>query len=137
VRWLVDTNVLSELRKGERCSPRVAAWAEAAGRSLYTSVLVIGEIRRGIERLRRKDRKQAAVLEGWLERVRTEFAGRLFDVDERVAEEWGRMSVPDPIPVVDGLLVATAKVHGLTLATRNTFQIAGTGVAFVNPFSPP
>jgi hypothetical protein len=102
---------------------------------LHTSVLVIGEIRRGIDLLRRRDRQQAASLERWLERVRGEFAGRLFDVDERVAEEWGRLNVPDPLPVVDGLLVATAKVHGLTLVTRNTAQIARTGVPLLNPFS--
>lgn len=136
--WLVDTNVLSELRKGERTDANVARWATASPpEAFHTSVLVIGEIRRGIERLRRRDQRQADVLERWLEQVRLAFGPRILAVDERIAETWGRMSVPDPLPVVDGLLAATAKVHGLTLATRNLADIARTGVAAVNPFTSP
>lgn len=136
MKYLLDTNVLSELRKGDRCQPHVAKWASVADpEDFHTSVLVIGEIRRGVERIRRKDRRQAAVLEGWLERVRTAFADRIFVVDERIAEEWGRMSVPDPLPVIDGLLAATAKVYGLTLATRNVANVTRTGVPVIDPFS--
>lgn len=135
MRWLVDTNVLSELRKGDRCHPHVAAWARRAPpEALFTSVLVLGEIRRGVERLRRRDPRQARVLARWLERVRSAFAGRILDVTDEVAEQWGKAEVPDPLPVVDGLLAATAKVHGLTLATRNVADVAGTGVPVVNPF---
>jgi hypothetical protein len=131
----LDTNVLSEVRKGRRCHPRVAHWIESAdAEDLATSVLVVGEIRRGIERLRSKDGAQARVLEKWLERVRVEFAGRILDVDERVAEEWGRLNVPNPVPVVDGLLAATAKIHGLTLATRNVTEVTRTGASVMNPF---
>lgn len=135
MKWLLDTNVLSELRKAERCDPRVARWAAAREpEALYTSVLVLGEIRRGIERLRRKDVRQARALAGWLEQVRLAFAGRILEVTEDVAEEWGRLDVPDPRPVVDGLLAATAKVNGLTLVTRNESDVAGTGVQVLNPF---
>jgi toxin FitB len=137
MKWLLDTNVLSEIRKADRCDPHVASWvSQSPPEAFYTSVLVLGEIRRGVDRVRRKDRRQGRVLEGWLERIRLELAGRILDVDERVAEEWGRMSVPDPLPVVDGLLAATAKVHGMTLATRNTGQVARTGVALIDPFVP-
>lgn len=136
--YLLDTDVLSELRKGGRCDANVARWATSADpEDFRTSVLVIGEIRRGVERIRRRDRRQAGALAAWLEQVRVAFAGRILDIDERIAEEWGRMSVPDPIPAIDGLLAATARVHGLTLATRNVADVARTGVAFLDPFTPP
>lgn len=135
MRWLLDTNVLSELRKGERCDPAVARWADGVSdESMYTSVLVLGEIRRGVERLRRKDAAQAKLLGRWLEQVRVAFAGRILEVTEQVAEEWGRLDVPDPRPVVDALLAATAKVNGLTLVTRNTSDFASMGVEVHNPF---
>lgn len=93
-----------------------------------------GEIRAGIERLRRRDEAGAASLEAWLVQVETGFGARTIPVSREVAETWGRMSVPDPLPVVDGLLAATAKVHGLILVTRNTKDVIRTGVALLNPF---
>lgn len=136
MKWLLDTNVLSELRKGARCDPAVARWADGVpNESMYTSVLVLGEIRRGVERLRRKDAKQARRLALWLEQVRMAFAGRILEVTEQVAEEWGRLDVPDPRPVIDALLAATAKVNGLTLVTRNTVDFASPGVEVLNPFT--
>lgn len=135
MKYLLDTNVLSELRKGTRCDAHVARWADAApSNSLFVSVLVLGEIRRGVERLRRKDPKQAKRLGAWLEQVKGAFAGRILGVDEAVAESWGSHDVPEPKPVVDGLLAATARVHGLTLVTRNTADFKRTGVAVLNPF---
>lgn len=135
MKWLIDTNVLSELRKGARCDPVVARWADGvSNESMHTSVLVLGEIRRGVERLRRRDTKQAKALARWLEQVRFAFAGRILEVSEQVAEEWGRLDVPDPRPVIDALLAATAKVHGLTLVTRNTVDFASIGVEVFNPF---
>lgn len=133
--YLLDTNVLSELRKGRRCDPRVFRWFSAVSdEDLFLSVLVIGEIRRGIERIRRRDAPSARTLDAWLRRLLAGHRGRILSVDEVIAEEWGRLSVPDPIPVVDGLMAATARVHGLTLATRNVRDVARTGVACVNPF---
>ena len=135
--YLLDTNVLSELRKGRRCDPNVARWALSVPRSsLHTSLLVLGEIRRGVERIRRKDQGQARVLEGWLEQVRRTFAGRILGLDEAVVDLWGRMAVPDPVPVVDGLLAATARRHGLVLVTRNVADVRRTGAQLLNPFEP-
>ena len=135
MRFLVDTNVLSELRKGRRCHPNVARWATSHPTGeLFTSVLVLGEIRHGIEHARRGDADRALVLDRWLESVRRAFEGRILPIDQAVAEEWGRMGVPDPIPVVDGLLAATARINGLTLATRNVADLARTGASVIDPF---
>lgn len=136
--YLIDTNVISELRKGNRADSNVTAWfAELAEEETFLSVLTLGEIRRGIGSIRRRDAKAAAQLESWLGRVAEQHQDRLLPVDRAIAEEWGRMGVPDPLPVVDGLLAATAKVLGLTLATRNVADIARTGVSYVNPFTTP
>ena len=102
---------------------------------LYLSVLVIGEIRQGIEGLRRRDPLQAGRLEVWLAGLRRDYAGRILPVDMEVAEEWGRMNAPDPISSRDGLMAATAKVRGMTFVTRNTADVERTGVALLNPFS--
>ncbi len=132
--FLVDTNVISEARKPNG-HPKVRAWfGSVRGIDLYLSVLVIGEIRQGIERLRRRDASQADVYEAWLARLRRDYADRILPITGDVAEEWGKINVPDPVPVIDGLLAATAKVHGLTLVTRNTTEIARTGVRLLNPF---
>jgi len=95
----------------------------------------VGEIRRGVERIRRRDARSARVLEAWLRRLVAEHSDRILPIDDAVAEEWGRLNVPDPIPVIDGLMAATARVHGLTLATRNLKDIKRTGAACVNPFA--
>jgi hypothetical protein len=136
VTYLLDTNVVSELRKGGRGDRSLIAWiSTVAPKALYTSVLVIGELRRGIEGIRRRDDRQAKAYENWLEQVRLAFAGRILDIDERIAEEWGRLNVPDPLPAIDGLLAATAKVHSLALATRNVADVFRTGVSTIDPFS--
>ncbi len=133
--YLLDTNVVSELRKGARCDSAVAQWITSVpDEHLHLSVLVIGEIRRGIDSLRRRDPSAANKLDGWLSGLRRDFADRILPVDEEVAETWGRLNVPDPLPAVDGLLAATAQVHGLTLATRNTSDVARSGVDWINPF---
>jgi predicted nucleic acid-binding protein len=133
--YLLDTNVISELRKGERANAAVSAWFEGlADEEIFISVLTVGEIRRGIESIRRRDPNGAAALDGWLARVVEAHRSRIIQIDRAVAEEWARLNVPDPLPVVDGLLAATAKVADLTLATRNVADIEGTGVAILNPF---
>lgn len=135
MKFLLDTNVVSELRKGARADRKVAAWFHGlAPDELFLSVLVVGELRRGIERIRRRDPKTAQALDRWLAGLAAGFEDRILPVDLRVAEEWGRMNVPNPLPVLDALMAATAKVHGFVLATRNVKDVASTGVTTVNPF---
>jgi predicted nucleic acid-binding protein len=127
--------VVSDARKA-RGNPGVKRWiAEIDSDELFLSVLVVGEIRQGIERLQRRDPNQAKVFERWLATLRRDHGDRVLPVTTSIAEEWGRLNVPDPLPVVDGLLAATAKVHGLTLVTRNTAQVKRTGAQLLNPFS--
>lgn len=135
MRFLIDTNVISEVRKQSRCDPNVAAWyASIDDGDLYLSVLVMGEIRRGIELARRHDPAKAAALEAWLNEVDAAFGERILPVDRAVTDEWGRMSARRPIPVIDGLLAATAKVHRMTLVTRNSGDVAGLGATVLDPF---
>ena len=101
---------------------------------LYLSVLVLGEIRRGVELVRPRNSDKATALENWLKEVVNAFQHRLLTIDSAVAVRWGRMNVKRTLPVVDGLLAATAIVHGLTLATRNASDIVDTGATVVNPF---
>ena len=133
--YLLDTNVVSELRK-KAPHPRVAAWHATHSQAVvYLSTLVVGEIRRGIDRLRPRDPKQADILERWLSGLTASYRERLLPVTAQVAEEWGRMSAAtQPPPIIDGLMAATAAVHSLTLVTRNVADVARTGVPVVNPF---
>jgi len=136
VSFLVDTNVVSEARKPAG-DPHVKAWmASVSGSELYLSVLVVGEIRQGIERLRRRDPAQAAVYERWLSILRRDYADRIIPITEEIAEEWGRLNVPDSLPTADSLMAASARVMGLTFVTRNTADVARTGVPLLNPFEP-
>lgn len=133
--YLIDTNIISEIRKGNRCNPMVADWwATIAEDQLYLSVLVIGEIRKGVELARVRDPQKAAVLERWLGEVTSAFADRVLPVSTDVAEEWGRMNAIRPVPVIDALLAATAKIGRLTLVTRNEADVAGLGAEVLNPF---
>lgn len=135
--FLIDTNIISEIRKGDRCDAAVAAWwAGVAEDDLWLSAMVLGEIRKGVELARRRDPQKAAVLEAWLSDVVSGFGDRVLPVDASVAEEWGRMNAIRPVPVIDGLLAATAKANGLTLVTRNEADVAGLGVEVLNPFGP-
>lgn len=135
MNYLIDTNIISEVRKGKRCDPNVASWYEKIeDASLYLSVLVIGEIRKGIERIRPKDNVQATAIEKWLLAVDQAFGERILPVDRAVANEWGRLTASRPLPVIDGLLAATAKIHRMTLVTRNTAEIADLDVHILNPF---
>jgi predicted nucleic acid-binding protein len=134
--FLVDTNILSEARKGRRANATVLAWLATHGEDLYLSVLVTGEIRRGIESVRRRDPPSAGSLERWLRALETQFEERILPVDASIADRWGRLMTERTLPVVDGLLAATALVHGLVLATRNARDVARTGVSCVDPFAP-
>lgn len=129
--------MLAELRKGERAVPAVRDWFDSLeDEQIFLSVLTLGEIRRGIELLRRRDRRAAASLDRWLNGLAEHFGDRILGIDEAVVQEWARLSGPDPLPVIDGLLAATATTAGLTLATRNVADIESTGVAWFNPFDP-
>jgi predicted nucleic acid-binding protein len=135
VPYLLDTNVLSELRRGRRGDQRVRAWAETvSGERHFVSVLSLGEIRKGIERLRCKSPQQCEAFEQWLERLSVDYAEDILEVNDAVADRWGRLEAGRTRPVIDGLLAATALESDLTIATRNTKDFAGTGVKLVNPF---
>jgi len=135
VNFLIDTNIISEIRKDARCDRNVASWyASIDDGDMYLSVLVTGEIRRGIELARRRDPAKADLLERWLNEVDVAFGDRILPIDRDVADAWGRMSAQRPIPVIDGLLAATAKVHRMTLVTRNDADVAHLGAKLLNPF---
>ena len=135
---LLDTNVISEVRKGTRCDVHVARWYSGVDESqLFVSVLTLGEIRRGIELARRRgDLPQANTLESWLQTVLEQFSTHILAVDDVVAETWGRISAIRPIPAIDGLLAATAIAHNLVLVTRNVADVDGLGAEILNPFLP-
>jgi predicted nucleic acid-binding protein len=136
LKFLLDTNVISEIRKRDRAHPNVVRWvARTPVEEIGTSVLVLAEIRHGIELKRRSDPEQAKSLERWFSQMRMRLEGRVLSIDEPIAGAWALMGIPDPLPVIDGLLAATAKVHGLTLVTRNVADIAATGVPLFDPFS--
>ena len=133
--FLIDTNIISEVRKGGRGNPTVAAWWNGVDEDdLWLSSLVLGEIRKGVELVRRRDPRKAEALEAWLAEVMSHFGNRVLPVDTAVAEQWGRMNAIRPLPVIDALMAATAKANGLTLVTRNAADVAGLDVDVLNPF---
>ena len=133
--YLVDTNVISELRR-KQPDANVVAWFErCAPQLLYLSVLTLGEIRKGIERL--DDPKRRQILVDWLHvALPTFFLGRLISVDASVVDRWGRLQghAGRPLPAIDGLLAATALQHDLTLVTRNVKDFQGLGLNIINPW---
>lgn len=135
--YLLDTNVVSELRRPER-ELRVAEWIGSVhAHELHVSVLVLGELRDGIERLRRRgDVLQASALDGWFADLRNAFGERSLPISSAVAECWGRLNAERPLPVVNGLMTATALVHDLAFVTRdaNASAVAGTGVRVLDPW---
>ncbi len=135
MKYLIDTNIISEVRKGAKCDRYVAAWFESiADVDIYLSVLVVGEIRKGIERARPNNPAQASALERWLTEVVRSFAERIMPIDQAVADKWGRMSAKRSLSTIDALLAATAKVNGMTLATRNIANVVNLGVRVLDPF---
>jgi len=132
--YLLDTNVLSETRK-TRADTGVTAFltaADAAG--LFLSVLTLGELRKGVEAKRRTDPAAADRLGAWVDDIETTFADRVLPVDAAVARLWGELSARRSLPVIDTLIAATAIGHGLTLVTRNTRDVALTGVPLLDPW---
>jgi predicted nucleic acid-binding protein len=136
VKFLVDTNVISEIRKRDRAHPNVIRWvAHTAVEEIGTSVLVLAEIRRGIELKRRSDPEQGKSLDRWFSQMRARLGDRVLPIDEPVAEAWALLGIPNPLPLIDGLLAATAKVHGLTFVTRNVADLAKADVSLLDPFA--
>jgi toxin FitB len=135
VTYLLDTNILSETRK-RKAATGVTDWIAATPPELlHVSVLTLGEIEHGIMRIRgRGDHEQAVGLERWLREVELGFADRILPVTLPVASAWGRQQHSQPLPVIDGLIAATAKVNGLTVVTRNAKDFERSGVQVLNPF---
>lgn len=132
---LLDTNVVSELRKGRRADRNLLSWfAGVSEDEIHLSVLVLGELRRGVGAIRGRDVAQAVALERWLNRLSSAHADRILPVDGRVAAQWGRLTAVRPASVIDTLMAATALVHGLVLVTRNVKDVSWTGASWLNPF---
>jgi len=137
--YLLDTNVLSELRKIRlgKADARVAAWADRVDAAdLYLSVISVQELEIGVLLAERRDAAQGATLRAWLNgQVLPAFSGRILAIDSAVALRSARLHVPDPRPVRDGLIAATALVHGLVVVTRNLADFEPTGAQTLNPWA--
>lgn len=136
--YLLDTHVVSELRKvrAGRADPQVAQWADGVETAqLYLSVVTVQELEMGVRLLERRDAAQGRILRRWLdEQVLPAFAERILPVETPVALRSAALHVPDPRPVRDSLIAATAAVHGMAVVTRNARDFDGTGVRVVNPW---
>ena len=134
--YLLDTNVISELRRPKRANSNVVAWANTIPTaSFFLSAISILEIELGALQMARKDAAQGAVLRAWInEKVLPRFEGRILAVDTAVAQRCARLHVPDRRAERDALIAATAMVHGLTVVTRNVADFKAIGVALLNPW---
>lgn len=134
--YILDTNVISELRKGRKTHPNVKKWADALpSASLYISVISVLELEIGILLVQRRDKEQGAILREWMDRhVLPTFSGRILSIDTAVAQRCATLHVPNPGSDRDALIAATALIHGLTVATRNAADFERTGVGVINPW---
>lgn len=136
--YLIDTDVISEVRKGAKANPGVRALFEYAAEHntpLYLSAVTIGELRQGVENIRhRGDVPQAKQLEHWLDRLTHDYTNSILAFDADTAQVWGRLRVPNPENPLDKQIAATALIHNLIVVTRNTAHYAPTGVQCLNPF---
>lgn len=134
--YILDTNVVSELRKAKKAHQNVKKWAQPLpAASLYLSAISILELEIGILLIERRDREQGAILRGWMDRhVLPTFSGRILAIDTAVAQRCATLHVPDPRSDRDALIAATALVHGLTVATRNVSDFERMGVGVLNPW---
>jgi predicted nucleic acid-binding protein len=133
--FLLDTNVLSELRKKRRNEPKVQSWLGSVdSEDLFTSVIVVGEIRRGIEKIRPAGSVFASQLELWLRGLQVNYQDRILPITEEIAEFWGTICPNELLPEPDGLIAATALHHGMTLVTRNVEHVKRSGVKILNPW---
>ena len=136
--YLIDTNVISELRKRSKANPGVRQFftrAVEAGVQMFISVVTVGELRRGIELIRyRGDTRQAEQLERWLVPLVAEYRDHILDINQDIAQLWGRLRVPHPANALDKQIAATALIHDLTVVTRNDKDFFVSGVSLLNPF---
>jgi len=137
--YLIDTNVISEARKGPRANIGVQAFFQSVTKEqtpIYMSVISIGELRRGLEKIRhRGDENQAQVLEKWVKKVLTHYKDYLLDFDDEAAQVWGQLRVPNPEHALDKQIAATALLYDLTVVTRNTKDFLPCDVKLYNPFT--
>lgn len=136
--YILDTNVVSELRKAKKADQNVTKWAQPlASASLYISVISLLELEIGILLMQRRDKQQGAILRAWMDRhVLPTFSGRILAIDTAVAQRCASLHVPNPRSDRDALIAATALVHGLTVATRNVVDFEGMEVGVINPWRP-
>lgn len=134
--FLVDTNVISEARKGGRANPGVKSfWASSDPAELYIPVQTIGEIRRGLENIRQRgDVSQARKLDAWLNTIVEDYSDRILDFDLDCAQVWGKLMSPNPQHAIDKQIAAIALIHDLTVVTRNVADFTGFGARLLNPF---
>jgi predicted nucleic acid-binding protein len=135
VSFLLDTNIVSELRRPRPHAGVMSWFDDQSAHALFLSIVTVGEIKQGVEQLRTRDRKQAEHLDRWLNGLSQFYEDRLLYVDGSVADEWGRLRARRSVPVMDAFIAATARVHGLTLVTRNVRDFAGLEVELLNPFA--
>jgi predicted nucleic acid-binding protein len=134
VIFLLDTSVISETRRKKPDANVLAWYSRVAPAALYISVLSLGEIAKGVAKTQRTDAVSGRMLHAWLDGIRDQFANRIISIDAEIAEAWGRLAGVRPLPVIDGLLAATALVREMTLVTRNLRDIVDAGVECINPW---
>lgn len=136
MKYLLDTNILSELRKSHP-NPLVERWYAAThDADMYLSVMTIGEFRKGFARLRLRDAARAEALELWLDLLLRPYQARILPITPEIARVWGELNGPQPLPIIDTFIAATAMVHDMVLVTRNVKDFTRTGVRLLNPFEP-
>ena len=134
--FLLDTNVISELRKQDKCNRGVRNWfQDAPFEDLFISVMTTAELRRGVEKCRITDIPSAIILERWLNGIQISYESRILPITEEISDIWGRLSAQQPVPILDGFIAATAIYYGFTVITRNESDFQRIGIDFFNPFT--